>query len=147
MLNRLLRLYISSLKWKKHKKRPKNLKKWCLKQYIRSKMGTAALINIRRKPVTTISQYISRYDSSSSEECHFALLHFLLLTLHLLVITRCLVNIRMHRKRTSGKKVRRSKCYIWHFGAEIKFANSLSITLITVQLETNKLVPGAFGRI
>ena len=97
----------------KNTKKNKNLKKVCLKQYIRSKMGTAALINIRRKPATTISQYISRYDSSSSEECHFALLHFLLLTLHLLVITRrCLVNIRMHRKRTYGKKVRRSKCYI-----------------------------------
>ena len=93
-------------------KKTKKLEEWCLTQSIRSKMGTAALINIRRKPVTIISQYISRYDSSSSEECHFALLHFLLMTLHLLVITRCLVNIRMHRKRTSGKKVRRSKCYI-----------------------------------
>ena len=46
----------------KTQKKPKNLKRWCLKQYMRSKMGTAA--------VTTISQYISRYDSSSSEECH-----------------------------------------------------------------------------
>ena len=51
-------------------KKTKKLEEWCLTQSIRSKMGTAALINIRRKPVTTISQYISRYDSSSSEECH-----------------------------------------------------------------------------